>query len=365
MKKRGLALILSALMLLSLPGCGAPPEEEAPPEDPPQTQPQAEPQPQEEPEMEGPSGVNPLTGLPMEEEEEDLRPVAVIFNNIQAAQPQLGISQADVIYEVPAEGGITRMLGVFQSLKGVETLGSIRSARPYYIELALGHEALLVHAGGSQEAYRDLSSWGVDNMDGVRGGSDAEIFWRDAERRKTKGYEHSLVTSGQKISEYVQEHFETIHGAEYTYPQTFVQDGTPAEGAAAEHFKLYYTGYKTGVFDYDPDTGKYLVSQYGEPYLDGNNGQQVSVTNVLILETSISQIPGDTEGRLRVSTTGDGKGTFFCGGKSVPILWSRTDRNHPFSYTLQDGTALSLGQGNSYVCLISPQTSRLSVEETA
>ena len=95
------------------------------------------------------------------------------------------------------------MLGLYQTLEGVGTLGSIRSTRPYYLELALGHDALLVHAGGSPEAYTDIRSWGVDNMDGVNGGSDAKIFWRDAERRKTMNYEHTLVTSGEKILEYL------------------------------------------------------------------------------------------------------------------------------------------------------------------
>ena len=85
----------------------------------------------------------------MEPVYEKNRPVAVMLNNLKAAQPQLGVSQADIIYEVPAEGGITRMLGVFQTLEGVGDLGSIRSARPYYLELALGHDALFVHAGGS------------------------------------------------------------------------------------------------------------------------------------------------------------------------------------------------------------------------
>lgn len=55
---------------------------------------------------------------------------------------------------MPAEGGITRMLAVYQSLEDVGSIGSIRSARPYYIELALGHDALYVHAGGSRRRMR-------------------------------------------------------------------------------------------------------------------------------------------------------------------------------------------------------------------
>ena len=76
------------------------------------------------------------------------------LNNLKKAQPQLGNAQADIIYEVPAEGGITRMLAVYQTLDGIGTLGSIRSSRPYYIELALGHDALYVHAGAARRRIR-------------------------------------------------------------------------------------------------------------------------------------------------------------------------------------------------------------------
>ncbi|MDD3346323.1 DUF3048 domain-containing protein [Oscillibacter sp.] len=361
MKKRVLAILLTAAMLLTLNGCGKKEEEPAQPVL--EAEPIEEPQPEPEIEPVGPAGTNPLTGLPMEPEEETQRPVAVMFNNLKAAQPQLGVSQADIIYEVPAEGGITRMLGVFQSLSGVGILGSIRSTRAYYLELALGHDALLVHAGGSPEAYADIPAWGVDNMDGVNGGSDAKIFWRDAERRKTAGYEHSLLTSGEKITEYLaKDHFRTEHKDGYAYTQSFGDDGTPAGGSTAEHLKVKFSSYKTGTFDYDAASGTYLIGQYGKEYVDGNTGAQVGVTNVLVLETDISVISGDSAGRLKARMTGSGEGTFFCGGQSVPIRWSKADRGSQFLYTLADGTPLTLGRGKSYVCIISPKTGSVTIE---
>ncbi|MDD5931202.1 MAG: DUF3048 domain-containing protein [Oscillospiraceae bacterium] len=369
MKKRIVLILLAACMVLTLAGCG---EKEAPPAaasspveeavTPPPPEPESEePEPVPDPEP-VPGGTNPLTGLPMEEAYENDRPVAIMLNNLKTAQPQLGVSQADIIYEIPAEGDITRMVGVFQSLEGVGTLGSVRSARPYYLEVALGHDALYVHAGGSPAAYEDIAAWGVANMDGVNGGSDAKIFWRDANRKSSMGYEHSLVTSGEKITEYLEKGtYRRTHKDGFSYPQTFVENGTPAGGTSAEHIKLAFTRYKTGLFDYDAESGLYMVSQYGSPYTDGNTGEQVGVTNVLVLETAISKIPGDTEGRLKVQMTGSGKGTFFCGGKGVEIQWSKADRNSPFVYTLSDGTPLSLGQGTSYVCITTPKTSSLSI----
>ncbi|MEG1987876.1 MAG: DUF3048 domain-containing protein [Oscillibacter sp.] len=357
MKKRGYSLFLLGLITLSLVGCGK--KEVLPPPEPdvPVIAEPTPPPPPPPPYV--PSGTNPLTGLPMEEKFENNRPVAVMLNNLRAAQPQLGTSMADIIYEVPAEGGITRMLAVYQTLDGVGNLGSIRSARPYYMELALGHDALYVHAGGSPDAYADIQAWDMDNMDGVNGGSDAEIFWRDAARRKTAGYEHSMLTSGENILGYA-DHFRTERRGDY--PQMFSAGGATAGGTAAEHVTLRFSEYKTGKFDYDPAMGQYLVRQYGEEYIDGNTGEQLGVTNLLVLNTSISVISGDTAGRLAVKLTGDGKGSYFCEGKSIPIHWSKADRNSPLVYTTEGGGALTLKQGNSYVCIITPRTSTLTVE---
>ncbi|MDR1588706.1 MAG: DUF3048 domain-containing protein [Oscillospiraceae bacterium] len=303
----------------------------------------------ESPPYDGPR--NPLTGMPSDGEISSRRPMAVILNNRAIAQPQHGISEADIIYEAPVEGGITRMLAVYQDTSAVGVLGSVRSARNCFVDLAQGHDAVLIHAGGSPQAYAAIMNRGVTNIDGVNGGRQ-HIFYRDQARLKKMGYEHSLMTSGELIAEYLPTYkLRLDHGDGYEYGATFADDGTPADGVSAAELTVSFSGLKTTSFSLDPPSGQYLVSQYKKPYADGNGGARVSVTNVLVLVTSASLIPGDSEGRLDIRLTGGGAGYFACGGKLVEINWQKTDATAQFVLTRKDGTPLTLGRGRSYFCI--------------
>ena len=110
---------------------------------------------------------------------------------------------------------------------------------------------------------------------------------------------------------------------------------------------------KTTSFKYSESESLYYLDQQGGNYVDGNDSTQVSVTNVLILRTDISNIRGDNAGRLDTRTTGSGSGYYVNGGKYIEITWSRAGEPDQFRYTLTDGTELILGQGKSYICLIS------------
>ncbi len=303
------------------------------------------------------TAVNPLTGLPIEEGAVDNRPIAVMLNNIKVALPQYGVSDADLIYEIVAEGGITRMVGVFQSVKDVGNIGSIRSTRLYYLDLAQGLDAILLHAGGSEEAYRAIKSRSVTALDCVRGPYMNSLFWRDKDRIRSAGYEHSVFTSGEKIQKVLATlDIRKTHEAGYTYPMAFSDDGTPTGGTSAQKISVKFSNYKTGVFAYDKSSGKYLVSQYGKSYVDGATNEQVSVKNVLVLYTSISKISGDTAGRLKVKLTGSGTGLYACNGKVQPITWSKAGPDSPFIYMYEDGTPVRFGKGTSYINIVSEST---------
>lgn len=354
LKRRLLLLLLALVLVLSACGKGGEePGSSASPAPDVSAVPSQTPAPSPEPSAVPDDKVNPLTGLTIPGQGTNTqRPVAIMLNNLKKALPQQGNSQADIIYECLAEGGITRMLGVYQTMEGVGEVGSIRSSRPYYLDLALGLDAIYIHAGGSEEAYSDIKSWNVTSLDFVRSTAYNAIFWRDPDRRRDNGLEHSVLTSGQVIMENFPNYsFRKDHQEGYSLPYTYAEDGTPVEGESALTLTVPFSNYKTGVFTYDEASGKYLVEEYGKPYVDGNNGQQVAVTNVIVIRTSCKAI--DDVGRMRIDLHGhSGDGWFACGGKVIPITWEKKDLNSPITYTKADGTPLTLGQGNSYVNVI-------------
>jgi len=350
MKNRLLALLLLLALLCTLAvGCGEKePEIEAEKPVVDMTVPESE---EEEPVEEVYDGpVNPLTGLPVEEDLSNTRPYAIMLNNLTKALPQYGVNKADIIYEVPAEGGITRMMALFSDITDLGNVGSIRSARDYYVQIARGHDALYVHAGGSPGAYNLISSVGYDTVDGVNGYS-GDVFWRDAGRRKTAGYEHSLFLTSDYLQAFTSKNRTMTHRLDYKNSLEFAEDGTPVGESAVQVDVTYYSGGKATSFAYDETLGCYLVSQYGGKYTDGQDGSQLQRENVLVLFCPISKIAGDSAGRLSVGIVGSGTGYFACGGKYTAINWSKPSATAPISYTLADGTPLTLGAGTSYVCV--------------
>lgn len=342
--KRLIALILSVLMVMCLfTGCGKDDDPNAP-------------------EVNG-GGlnqhdkvnalINPLTGEAVSEDISVLRPYCVMINNHPEARPSVGLSNASIIYEALAEGGITRMMAVFNDVDGV-TLGSLRSARPYYISLAQSYDAVYVHAGGSDEAYSDISKLGIDNIDGVRGSrsGEASCYYRDKTRLNMgKAVEHTLFAEGTKLADFAKNNYEIEHASDYdtTYGLSFSADAAAQCKETSSEFTVYYsTGYST-TFKYSSEKSCYNAYISGKEYVDGEDDSSIDLANVIVLNVPTKTI--DSYGRQAMELTGSGSGYFFTGGKYVEINWTRADRADNFHYTLKDGTPLNLSVGKTFIAV--------------
>lgn len=297
--------------------------------------------------------THPLTGVALAEPMLD-RPIAVMLNNAKGAMPQHGVSQADIVYETLAEGGVTRCMGIFTNVAQVEKIGAIRSARLYFVQLSQAYDAAYVHAGGSPEADAYLKN--LKGMD-LHAGLSATHFYRDQDRLNS-GYalEHTLFTSGTLLLDYAQvRKVPTIVEQEQDYGMHFDEEAVLA-GTKAEKVKVYFHTWdkptaltKTTELTYNAQDGLYYAAQHGGDYVDGNGGN-AAFRNVVILRTHV-EIQED-QNHLTIVNVGSGTGHFIRDGEMVPIRWSRTSATEPFHFTLENGEEVPFGVGSTYIAII-------------
>lgn len=297
-----------------------------------------------------PDFINPQTGLEVSEELSTVRPVAVMINNIKAAMPQHGTSGADVIYECIVEGAQTRLLAVYTDYEDIELIGSVRSAREYYLDFAANHDAVFVHAGGSEEAYRQIKNSKVQNLDGVNMYVPG-MFFRDQNRIKTHAYEHTLMTDGEKIKDGIdfKGYRSEIENSPVS-PFEFVPYGDTLipNGDVCNFAKFPYAPYQESYYIYNEENCLYERFQFGEKQADENNGEVLAFTNVFVLYMQTYNTL-DKYGHYNVTATGTGDGFYLTQGRKIPITWKKPDRATPVSFYTVDGDELLINRGKSAV----------------
>lgn len=308
--------------------------------------PQPEPAPapiQEEKAVEEPvdSGFRaPFTGLAVEKAAAQ-RPLAVMINNAPAARPQSGMSAADIIIEVLAEGGITRFIAIFQSEGGAETVGPVRSIRPYLIELGESYDGVLVHAGGSPEAYSILQKQRKQHMDEISNGG--PYFWRSKDRKAP----HNLYTSVDKLREGAEK---KGFSHEFQSPvYKYDEEGSAAAGETVKQLDIHYllNSYKV-TYEYDEVSGRYMRMVNGKPDEDKNNGIQLGASNIIAAGADHKVL--DDVGRLSVNVDEGGDAMLFQKGKMIRGQWVKKEGD--IIRFLHDGQEVNLIPGKTFINIV-------------
>jgi len=164
--------------------------------------------------------VCPINGSKFTKAEREIweqrRPLAIILENHVDSRPPSGLIKADVVYEIVAEGGITRFLGIFYCGIAAEDVqvAPVRSARIYFIDYAseYGDKPIFMHVGGANNysgsgdtskevrALETLEAlgWRVPKGNDFDTTYDAgfPVFWRNYERLDRQvATEHTMMAS--------------------------------------------------------------------------------------------------------------------------------------------------------------------------
>ena len=173
------------------------------------------------------SDVSVLTGEPIDPKLAAQRPIAVMYPIDKEAQPQYGLSNVDVFYEIIEEGNMSRQMGIIQDWQNLERIGNIRSIRAYFVYEALEWDPIIIHYGGPIDYTKDiLTRKDVDNINGVGGvlGSDYGCFYRVPAGSRS---EHTAYTDAENIKEAIRKAgFESEHRRAYYNKKhfTFAQE---------------------------------------------------------------------------------------------------------------------------------------------
>ena len=130
------------------------------------------------------------------------RPVAVMVNNVQAAMPQYGIAKADIIFEIPVEGDVTRFMALYADYTQVPRVCAVRSCRNYFPAFSQGFDAFYVNWGIDDSIADYLELLQLDQFDGMNDRNG--LFARD-KARINAGYalEHTAYFEGPAFASVV------------------------------------------------------------------------------------------------------------------------------------------------------------------
>lgn len=313
---------------------------------------------------------------------ETRRPLAVMIENHPEARPQSGLSEADIVFEAIAEGGVTRFMGMFycEVQRFDTTLAPVRSARSYFVDWASGfNRPLYVHVGGANlpgpaDALGQISDYGwVGENDLNQFSIGYPTFVRDYNRVEGQeiATEHTMVATTEGLWEVGVEREWTNLSRERKYGRKIIggedwqedfeewvfQDSQPEAGSVRKISHDFWSGYGdySVRWEFDAETNSYKRFMGGESHIDLNNNQQIKAANVIVLLTT-EKGPIDEKKHLLYGTTGTGDALLFKNGEVEEITWAKKTRTDELDFVDNRGKQVPLARGLTWISVVSNDT---------
>jgi hypothetical protein len=287
-----------------------------------------------------------LTGLPVDPNVNNRTVTAIMIENSIDARPQSGLDQAGVVFEAIAEGGVTRFMGVFQDTQP-SYIGPVRSARPYYIQWALGFNAAYAHVGGSPDALADLNAWNVRNIDQF---ANSAAFQRISSRYAP----HNVYTSISQLNT-----VENTKGWTSSNFKGFIRKAdTPAKTPTASNLSFTLSGpIYNPSFTYNPSTNNYPRSENGTVHnVISQSGVLTPITPkvVVALITPLGQGALDSSGAYYsdYNVLGSGQAMIFQDGTEITANWNKQNSTDQITFTDNSGNPVKLNAGQTWLTAV-------------
>lgn len=272
------------------------------------------------------------------------RPVFMVVENHPEARPQWGLTSSDIVWEMVAEGGITRMLLMYADASRIpEKVGPIRSARHYFVDLAEGFDGIFVHFGYSPMARTQIENHKVNNVNGLVD----NYFYRDSSRNVAS--EHTSYTTGEAIRSAIEnKEYRTEIEADYKTPFKF-NNKTKTLSAPCSKVKVAFSGSYTYTYTWNAEAKVYKSTLNGEKFVD-SEGKQQSFENIIICYTDVTSM-NDSAGRVDFDFS-EGTGIYVSNGSYTDITWKKGESDDMLKFYNKVGDELSLNVGRTYIAIM-------------
>lgn len=257
------------------------------------------------------------------DEESNTRPYAVMINNIAVARKyQSGLDDAYIVYEMIVEGGITRLL-------------------------ALYNDAIYVHFGWSPQAQSDIKTLGINNINGIY---DDSAFVRES--KLPVSWEHNAFTSTKKITAVAKNKGYRMTSDKDTllnYSVDEISLENEEEKQVANKVDIKYSNSVITNYEYNEKEKVYYRSVNNVEHTDYVTKKQYTAKNIIIAYIDNSYISNDDKGRQNIDNIGSGIGYYITDGYAIPITWSKSGRKEQTVYKKKNGEEIKVNDGNTYI----------------
>lgn len=284
----------------------------------------------------------PYTGEECENDTKNNIPFMVMVENSTASRPQSGLSQADIIYETSAEGGIPRFMALFHS-QSPDVIGPVRSVRPYFITISRENSLPFAHCGGSADALNEIKS--DASIMSINEISKENYFWRDSSRKAP----HNLYTSADKIRSYIGNTWDTNSKQFVNFNNEYYNSNSleSCSNISLNINKLYNTSYTY-------DDNLYTKYMDGKEAIDMNNNEPLRFSNIIIQKTNI--VLGEDGLHLDINLIGKGEGLLLTKGKIINIKWEKFSELSKTTLYDMNGNEIPLSTGKTIWHIIDKNT---------
>ncbi len=280
-----------------------------------------------------------------------MRPLALMIENHRQSRPHTGLAEAEVIYEMPVEGGITRFMALYYHMAG--TLGPVRSCRPYFPARAFEVDAMYAHCGSSSEGYDTLTKLGIASVDEIAYGGP---FFRDNTRKAP----HNLYTKMPAlIDTFVKERKCSAEVAEQRLAARFgpipTAFTTPNRAAS-----IRYHGNYTLDLRYNPQTKMYERYMNNEFHRDRVTNQPVAAAAVIIQEAQVKV--ADSKGHLEIPFKATGRAYYLANGMIGQGQWSKKTFKERTIYRDDQGREVVFPDNKTLLIQVVGSTNRVTFD---